>query len=31
MEIDADALARYLVQVEITIDGEVGYKTPQLT
>ena len=31
MEIDADALARYLVQVEITSDGEVGYKTPQLT
>jgi len=31
MEIDTDALARYLLQVEITIDGEQSYITPQLT
>ncbi len=31
MEIDTDALARYLVQLEITIDGETSYRTPQLT
>jgi L-alanine-DL-glutamate epimerase-like enolase superfamily enzyme len=30
LEIDTDALARYLVQVDISINGENSYTTPQL-